>query len=199
MTTGEKLALLRKKSGMTQEELSERLEVSRQSVSRWEMNAAFPETEKLIKLSKIFGASIDYLLREEVLESREIITGISADDCCKFLRDCGYFFLATSVGGQPKLRPFGMIYSQGNVLFFATDKRKSVYSELRANPQIAIASYHLHTRKWLRILGKAEAESSALIKEELKNTYPLLKQKYPQDTEMFLAVFKLLAENIRMT
>lgn len=43
MTTGEKLALLRKKKGMTQEELAEALQVSRQSVSRWEMDAAFPE------------------------------------------------------------------------------------------------------------------------------------------------------------
>lgn len=45
MTTGEKIAELRKKKGITQEQLSEMLNVSRQSVSRWEMDAVFPETE----------------------------------------------------------------------------------------------------------------------------------------------------------
>ena len=45
MTTGEKLAALRKRKGITQDHLAEILKVSRQSVSRWELNAAFPETE----------------------------------------------------------------------------------------------------------------------------------------------------------
>ena len=48
MTTGEKIALLRRKKGVTQEELAESLKVSRQSVSRWEMDVTFPETDKLI-------------------------------------------------------------------------------------------------------------------------------------------------------
>lgn len=60
MTTGEKLAFLRKKKGITQEQLSEQVGVSRQSVSRWEMDAAFPETDKLIKLSRLFERSIDF-------------------------------------------------------------------------------------------------------------------------------------------
>ena len=62
MTMGEKLATLRKRKGITQECLSEILNVSRQSVSRWELNAAFPETEKLIKLSRLLECSIDFLL-----------------------------------------------------------------------------------------------------------------------------------------
>ena len=53
MTTGEKLAALRRKKNITQEQLAEILHVSRQSVSRWEMDAAFPETEKLIRLSRL--------------------------------------------------------------------------------------------------------------------------------------------------
>lgn len=52
MTTGEKLAALRREKGLTQEQLAEALNVSRQSVSRWEMDAAFPETDKLIRLSR---------------------------------------------------------------------------------------------------------------------------------------------------
>ncbi len=62
MTTGEKIAALGKEKGITQEALAERLRVARQSVSRWEMDAAFPETEKLMKLSRILECSIDFLL-----------------------------------------------------------------------------------------------------------------------------------------
>lgn len=80
MTTGEKLALLRKKKGMTQEELAEALQVSRQSVSRWEMDAAFPETDKLIKLSKLFECSIDFLLNDSIQESEKSIAKMSDTD-----------------------------------------------------------------------------------------------------------------------
>lgn len=63
MTTGEKIAKLRKECNYTQEQLAELLGVSRQSVSKYESGVAFPETEKLIKLSEIFGCSVDYLLK----------------------------------------------------------------------------------------------------------------------------------------
>ncbi|MBQ4107828.1 MAG: helix-turn-helix transcriptional regulator, partial [Clostridia bacterium] len=62
MTFGEKLAKLRKENNYTQEQLADKLDVSRQSVSKWESDVAYPETDKLIKLSKLFHCSIDYLL-----------------------------------------------------------------------------------------------------------------------------------------
>lgn len=64
MTFGEKLSRLRKESNFTQEQLAEILEVSRQSVSKWESDLAYPETEKLIRLGKLFDCSMDYLLKE---------------------------------------------------------------------------------------------------------------------------------------
>lgn len=65
MTIGEKLQKLRKDSNYTQEELADIMSVSRQSISKWESDVAFPETEKLITLSKLYQCSIDYLLNEE--------------------------------------------------------------------------------------------------------------------------------------
>lgn len=62
MTTGEKISKCRKERGLTQSELAEVMGVTRQAVSRWESDAAFPETDKLIKLSKLFGCSTDWLL-----------------------------------------------------------------------------------------------------------------------------------------
>lgn len=66
MTTGEKLASLRKQNNYTQEQLAMLLDVSRQSISKWESNLAYPETEKLIRLSKLYGCSLDYLLNDEL-------------------------------------------------------------------------------------------------------------------------------------
>lgn len=92
MTTGEKIAALRKEKGITQEAMAESLKVSRQSVSRWEMDASFPETEKLIKLSRLLGCSIDFLLNSDIRIDSENDAEVSAQDCFRFIRECTYFF-----------------------------------------------------------------------------------------------------------
>ena len=63
MTTGEKIAAERKKLNLTQQQFADSLGVTRQAVSRWESDAAFPETDKLISMSELFGCSIDYLIK----------------------------------------------------------------------------------------------------------------------------------------
>ena len=72
MTFGEKLSKLRKESNYTQEQLASVLGVSRQSVSKWESDLAYPETEKLIQIGKLFSCSMDYLLKEEITEKTEL-------------------------------------------------------------------------------------------------------------------------------
>lgn len=59
----EKIMELRKSRGWSQEELAERLDVSRQSVSKWESGASTPEPDKIVAISEIFGVSTDYLLK----------------------------------------------------------------------------------------------------------------------------------------
>ena len=65
MTFGEKLQALRQKAGMSQDALAEKLNVSRQAVSRWERDETMPETEKVILLADLFGVTTDYLLLEQ--------------------------------------------------------------------------------------------------------------------------------------
>lgn len=60
----EKLYDLRRKAGMTQQDLAEKLNVSRQAVSRWEMGTAMPEIDNLVAISDVLGASLDELLRD---------------------------------------------------------------------------------------------------------------------------------------
>ncbi len=60
----EKLQFLRKEKLMTQEELAEKLNVSRQAVSKWEANQTMPEIEKIMQIADLFDVSIDYLLKD---------------------------------------------------------------------------------------------------------------------------------------
>lgn len=71
MTLGDKLSKLRKQNNYTQEQLADILGVSRQAISKWESDASYPETEKLIQLSDMYHCSLDYLLKDE----------IESDDC----------------------------------------------------------------------------------------------------------------------
>ena len=66
MTIGEKITKIRKEQNLTQEQFAQLMDVSRQSVSKWELNTAYPDTEKLIKMCKLFNCSLDYLLKDEI-------------------------------------------------------------------------------------------------------------------------------------
>lgn len=63
MSLGEKLSMLRKARGMSQEQLAEQLGVSRQAVSKWELNEAVPDVGRVVALSELFGVTTDYLLK----------------------------------------------------------------------------------------------------------------------------------------
>lgn len=72
MSFGENLKNVRKQRGVTQEELAEILGVSRQAISKWESGSGYPETEKLLVISKTLNISIDYLLNDiSVMEEKE--------------------------------------------------------------------------------------------------------------------------------
>lgn len=65
MILAEKIMSLRKRNGWSQEELAEQLDVSRQSVSKWESGNSIPDIEKIIKMSQLFSVSTDYLLKDD--------------------------------------------------------------------------------------------------------------------------------------
>ena len=71
MTFGEKLQGLRQKAGMSQDALAEKLNVSRQAVSRWERDETMPETDKVVALADLFGVTTDYLLCQQKEKKEE--------------------------------------------------------------------------------------------------------------------------------
>ena len=88
MTFGERLFKLRKEKGLSQEALAEQLNTTRQAISKWENNQGYPETEKLLMLSNIFGVSVDNLLKENTEHTT------STDKGYYVSRECAEGFLS---------------------------------------------------------------------------------------------------------
>ena len=81
MSFGKNLQYLRQLSaGMTQEALAERLNVSRQTISKWEMDAANPEMDKALELCKVFNCSLDNLFRDEMDQRNSAYTNLRVEE-----------------------------------------------------------------------------------------------------------------------
>lgn len=74
MNFSEKLLTLRKAKDLTQEQLAEKLDVSRQSVSKWESGQATPDLEKIVEISAIFDVTTDYLLKSSEIDDLSVKT-----------------------------------------------------------------------------------------------------------------------------
>lgn len=73
MEIKEKLVALRKEKGLTQLAVAEKLDVSRQAISRWESGMALPSTDNLRCLSSLYEVPIDYLLKEKVIQTMNLL------------------------------------------------------------------------------------------------------------------------------
>ena len=96
MTISEKISILRRDAGMSQDELAEKLDVSRQSVSKWESGKAIPESDKILAMAELFDVTTDFLLKdseefeddvtEEEISAAEIPVADSESDTAEFLK-----------------------------------------------------------------------------------------------------------------
>lgn len=81
MIMADKIIELRKKNGWSQEELEEKLGVSRQSISKWEGAQSIPDMNRIVKLSEVFGVSTDYLVKDELgSERRGIAEAVQVEE-----------------------------------------------------------------------------------------------------------------------
>ena len=98
MILADKIIENRKKNGWSQEDLAEKLGVSRQSVSKWESAQAIPDMKKILQLSEVFGVSTDYLIKDEIEEKpamelapvdnglEETVRSVSMEEAVSFLK-----------------------------------------------------------------------------------------------------------------
>ena len=94
MTLGEKIQILRKQKGMTQDQLADILNVSRQAVSKWETNESQPDIERLIEIGNLFNVSTDYLIKDGYASDPIKRTRVAEKES---LRNSRIFFLVSAV------------------------------------------------------------------------------------------------------
>ena len=138
---------------------------------------------------------LDFLLNND-LQKQEVKPNPAAVDCFNFIRESGYFFLATSVQDTPKLRPMGFIYADDRFLYISTDKRKRVYCDLVKNPKVELASYNLNTRRWIRISGVVEEETSGVIRDKMISLYPMIRQEFVHQDQIYFVMFRFQIESV---
>lgn len=118
MILAEKISMMRKKNGWSQEELAYQLNVSRQSVSKWESGTSIPDLDRVIKLSQIFSVSTDYLLKEEIEEQpMEVCVSGGADETMKTVTlETANQFMEVQTGDAKKTAAAVMAYVLSPVL-----------------------------------------------------------------------------------
>ena len=98
------------------------------------------------------------------------------EDVCRFLEECGTYYLATAEGDQPRVRPFGTILLYGGKLYIQTGKVKSVSRQLAANPKAEICAFK--DGKWIRVSGRLVSDDSLEVKTAMLEKYPSLRAMY---------------------
>ena len=106
MKLSDKLIELRKEKGWSQEEFAEKLDISRQAVSRWETETALPDAQNILRISKLFNVTADYLLNDDYENEEDISTvKIIAEDTAPLI---------------PKKKPRHLIYAIGSAILLST-------------------------------------------------------------------------------
>lgn len=109
MAVSDKLYELRKKSGLSQEALAEQLDVSRQAVSKWESGQSTPEPDKLVAISRYFGVSLDYLMKDDAEAEEAIHNDTTSKNKAKPSREKLIIGLIFAIGGAACLIIWGLI------------------------------------------------------------------------------------------
>ena len=97
-------------------------------------------------------------------------------EVCDFLKKCGTYYLATTDGDQPRVRPFGTAHVFEDRLYIQTGKKKSVSQQMKKNPKIEICA--ATGGQWIRIQAVAVEDDRVEAKTSMLEAYPSLKRMY---------------------
>ncbi len=100
---------------------------------------------------------------------------------CTFLKEAGTYYLATTEGDQPHVRPFGTAAIFEGKLYIQTGKVKDVSKQLAANPKFEICAFK--NGEWVRVSGKLVNDDRREAKEDMLEKHPSLKRMYSADDD----------------
>ena len=175
MSLGRNLQYLRQLSGnMTQETLADKLQVSRQTISKWEMDAANPEMEKALELCRIFNCSLDQLFREDMDKRSEKYTNLRVEEVEGF-RYVEYTVIST----DPEADAIGRMYKLAKE--HGDDKPRVIgwdFPKLSVE-QINVYNMHGYTAAW--IVPEGIMPEGLEVKEQKAHKYAAIHIDRPFD------------------
>lgn len=98
-----------------------------------------------------------------------------------FLKECGMYFLATTEGDQPRVRPFGTAEIFEGKLYIETGKKKKVSKQIEANPKVELCA--CKDGRWLRVEGVLVRDDRREAKQDMLDKNPVLKELYSADDD----------------
>lgn len=98
------------------------------------------------------------------------------NEVCEFLKKCETYYLATTEGDQPRVRPFGTAHIYEGILYIQTGKSKAVSQQIEANPKFEICGFTDGT--WIRVSGTLVGNDSDEAVASMLEAYPMLKRMY---------------------
>lgn len=105
----------------------------------------------------------------------------------EFLKECGVYFLATTEGDQPRVRPFGTAEIFENHLYIQTGKKKEVYKQIEKNPKVEICCFK--DGRWLRVTGKLIADDRIEAKKDMLDKNPDLRRMYDENDDNTIVLY----------
>ena len=103
----------------------------------------------------------------------------------QFLKDNKTFYIATTEGNQPRVRPFGAVCIFNGRLYFGTGNQKPVSKQMKENPKIEISSATPDGITWLRLTAQAVADDSREARQAMLDATPSIQGKYHADDGVF--------------
>ena len=194
MSFGKNLQFLRHLRGnMTQEDLAEKINVSRQTVSKWELDTAQPEMEKALELCRFFNCSLDDLFRNDMVACGEAYTNLRTETVPAF-RYIKYAVVSTDPEGDAINRMFNIARDCGY------DKPRVIGWDFSNVSQEQINVFNMHGYEAAWILPEGVVPPNAEIHEQAAHKYAAIHIEKPFDNP-FVTIpngYKTLMEYMRV-
>lgn len=106
----------------------------------------------------------------------------------EFLKECGIFYLATTEGDQPRVRPFGAVFEYEGKLYIVTNNTKECFKQMIKNPKVEISGMN-KKGQWIRVNGEVANDDRREVKEVALESHSSLKSMYNIDDGIFAVLY----------
>lgn len=106
----------------------------------------------------------------------------------EFLQESGTFYLATTEGDQPRVRPFGAVFEYEGKLYTATNNTKKCFKQMLENPKVEICGMN-KKGQWIRVAGEVANDDRREVREAALEAIPSIKNMYSADDGIFTVLY----------